>query len=98
MDGFDLCEMLQRSLPFDRVIDGKVRRAAEIALPFTRLILQAYRACPSRKSLSRLLRPVQERCGSSGVSLRRSAIRLSSGRERAFIFRIKLVRCTFTVD
>jgi len=29
MDGFDLYEMLQRSLPFDRVIDGKVRRAAE---------------------------------------------------------------------
>ena len=27
-----------------------------------------------------------------------SAIRLSSGRERAFIFRIKWVRCTFTVD
>ena len=25
MDGFDLYEMLQRSLPFDHVIDGKVR-------------------------------------------------------------------------
>jgi hypothetical protein len=24
MDGFDLYEMLQRSLPFDHVIDGKV--------------------------------------------------------------------------
>ena len=27
-----------------------------------------------------------------------SAIRPSSGSERAFIFRIRLVRCTFTVD
>ena len=35
---------------------------------------------------------------SAGVSLRISAIRLKSGRERAFIFRIKLVRCTLTVD
>jgi hypothetical protein len=37
MDGFDLYEMLQRSLPFDHVIDGKVRRAAETGLPFTRV-------------------------------------------------------------
>ena len=40
----------------------------------------------------------QERCGFSCVSLRMSAIRPSSGSERAFIFRIRLVRCTFTVD
>jgi hypothetical protein len=37
MNGFDLYEMLQRSLPFDHVIDGKVRRAAETGLPFTRV-------------------------------------------------------------
>jgi hypothetical protein len=29
--------MLQGSLPFDHVIDGKVRRAAETALRFTRV-------------------------------------------------------------
>src|ERR1700757_696480 len=32
------------------------------------------------------------------LTLRVSAIRLSSGSERAFIFRIRWVRCTFTVD
>lgn len=37
MDGFDLHEMLQRSLPFDHVIERKVRRAAETGLPFTRV-------------------------------------------------------------
>jgi hypothetical protein len=50
MDGFDLCEMPQPSLSFDHVIDGKVRRAAETGLPFTRPILQAYRACPRAKA------------------------------------------------
>ena len=34
----------------------------------------------------------------SGASLSMSAIRLSSGSERACIFRITWVRCTFTVD
>ena len=43
-------------------------------------------------------RPSQERCGLSCVSPSASTIRLSSGRERAFIFRMRLVRCTFTVD
>jgi hypothetical protein len=44
------------------------------------------------------LRLDQELCGCCGFKLRMSAIRLSSGRERAFIFRIRFVRCTFTVD
>ena len=40
---------------------------------------------------------VQECCGSSGTSLSLSAIRLSSGSERAFILCIRRLRCTFTV-
>jgi hypothetical protein len=39
------------------------------------------------------LRLDQELCGCCGFKLRMSAIRLSSGRERAFIFRIRFVRC-----
>src|SRR5262249_61950262 len=42
--------------------------------------------------------PAQELRRCSGVKLSMTAIRLSSGREWAFIFRIRLVRCTFTVD
>ncbi len=34
MNGLDLYEMLQRGLPFDHVLDRKVRRAAETGLPF----------------------------------------------------------------
>jgi hypothetical protein len=41
--------------------------------------------------------PVQELCGFSVTSLSLSAIRPSSGSERAFIFRIALLRWTFTV-
>ena len=41
--------------------------------------------------------PVQECCGFSDTSLSLSAIRPSSGSERAFIFRIALLRWTFTV-
>lgn len=37
MDGLDLYEMLDRGLRFDEVIEGKVRRAAETGVPFTRL-------------------------------------------------------------
>jgi len=44
------------------------------------------------------LRPAHEFCGCSDLILRTSAIRLSSGSECAFIFRIRWVRCTFTVD
>jgi hypothetical protein len=40
---------------------------------------------------------VQECCGFSGTSLSLSAIRPSSGSERALIFRIALLRWTFTV-
>src|SRR6266436_3728551 len=40
---------------------------------------------------------VQECCGSTGTSLSLSAIRLSSGSERAFILCIRRLRCTFTV-
>jgi hypothetical protein len=40
---------------------------------------------------------VQECCGSSGSSVSLSAIRLSSGSERAFILCIRRLRCTFTV-
>src|SRR3974390_1054857 len=40
----------------------------------------------------------QDRCGPPEGSLSISAIRLSSGSDRAFIFRIKWLRCTFTVD
>jgi hypothetical protein len=40
---------------------------------------------------------LQKCCGSSGTSLSLSAIRLSAGSERAFIFRIRRLRCTFTV-
>jgi hypothetical protein len=38
--------------------------------------------------------PVQEFCGFSDSSLSLSAIRLSSGSERAFIFRVALLRWT----
>jgi predicted protein tyrosine phosphatase len=37
MDGLDLYEMLQRCLPFDHVLDRKVRRAAETGTPFCRV-------------------------------------------------------------
>lgn len=37
MDGLDLYEMLHRGLPFDHVLDHKVRRAAETGLPFSRV-------------------------------------------------------------
>ena len=50
MDGFDTYEMPQRSLLFDHFIDGKVRRAAETELTFTRPILQPYRACPRARA------------------------------------------------
>ena len=37
MDGFDLYEMLQRGLPFDHVLDRKIRRAAETGMAFVRV-------------------------------------------------------------
>jgi hypothetical protein len=37
MDGYDLYEMLQRGLPFDHVLDRKIRRAAETGEPFSRV-------------------------------------------------------------
>jgi restriction endonuclease Mrr len=37
MDGFDLYEMLARSIPLDHVIDRKVRTAAETGRPFVRV-------------------------------------------------------------
>ena len=37
MDGFDLYEMLQRSLPLDHVLDRKIRRAAETGIAFVRV-------------------------------------------------------------
>lgn len=37
MDGLDLYEMLERGLPFDHVLDRKVRRAAETGRPFIRV-------------------------------------------------------------
>jgi predicted protein tyrosine phosphatase len=37
MDGFDLYEMLQRSLPLDHVLDRKIRRAAETGMAFVRV-------------------------------------------------------------
>jgi hypothetical protein len=37
MDGLDIYEMLERSLPFDQVLNRKVRRAAETGLPFARV-------------------------------------------------------------
>ena len=37
MDGLDLYEMLARSLPFDHVLDRKIRRAAETGKPFIRV-------------------------------------------------------------
>jgi len=37
MDGLDLCEMLQRSLPLDHVLDRKIRRAAETGMAFVRV-------------------------------------------------------------
>jgi hypothetical protein len=49
------------------------------------------------KRKKRLLRPVQECRGFSDTSLSLSAIRPSSGSERAFIFRMARLRWTFTV-
>jgi hypothetical protein len=37
MDGLDLYEMLQRTLPLDHVLDRKIRRAAETGKPFIRV-------------------------------------------------------------
>jgi len=37
MDGLDLWEMLNRSIPFDEVVEQKVRRAAESGEPFVRV-------------------------------------------------------------
>lgn len=37
MDGLDMYEMLHRGLPFDHVLERKVRRAAETGLPFSRV-------------------------------------------------------------
>lgn len=37
MDGLDLYETLSRELPLDRVLERKVRRAAETGLPFARV-------------------------------------------------------------
>jgi hypothetical protein len=37
MDGFDLYEMLQRSLPLDHVLDRKIRHAAETGMAFARV-------------------------------------------------------------
>src|SRR6266849_1119837 len=55
--------------------------------------------CTRVKTLEAIsLRLTQEFCGCCSLTLRVSAIRLSSGSERAFIFRIRWVRCTFTVD
>src|SRR5260221_1981124 len=55
--------------------------------------------CTRVKTLEAIsLRLTQEFCGCCSLALRVSAIRLSSGSERAFIFRIRWVRCTFTVD
>jgi hypothetical protein len=37
MDGYDLYETLNREIPLNRVLEGKVRRAAETGLPFVRV-------------------------------------------------------------
>jgi hypothetical protein len=37
MDGLDLYELLQRSLPLDHVLDRKIRRAAETGMAFVRV-------------------------------------------------------------
>lgn len=37
MDGFDLYETLDRAIPFDQVLDRKIRRAAETGSPFVRV-------------------------------------------------------------
>jgi len=37
MDGFDLYETLEREIPLNRVLEGKVRRAAETGSPFVRV-------------------------------------------------------------
>jgi hypothetical protein len=52
---------------------------------------------PSVRDVRKTDTSVQECCGSSGTSLSLSAIRLSSGSERAFILCIRRLRCTFTV-
>jgi hypothetical protein len=52
---------------------------------------------PIMRDENRTDSPVQECCGFSGTSLSLSAIRPSSGSERAFIFRIARLRWTFTV-
>ncbi|TKV70456.1 hypothetical protein D0C28_26925 [Rhizobium sp. AU243] len=36
MDGLDLCEMLDREIPLNQVLERKVRRAAETGMPFLR--------------------------------------------------------------
>ena len=37
MDGYDLSEVLRRELPLNRVLEAKVRRAAETGAPFIRV-------------------------------------------------------------
>ncbi len=37
MDGFDLYETSDRAIPFDQVLDRKIRRAAETGSPFVRV-------------------------------------------------------------
>ncbi len=37
MDGLDLCEMLEREIPLNYVLERKVRRAAETGSPFIRV-------------------------------------------------------------
>ena len=49
------------------------------------------------RGVRKSIRRVQECCGSSDASLSMSAIRPSSGSERAFILCIRRLRCTFTV-
>jgi hypothetical protein len=70
-------------------VKGRYRRAAG---PSTRHSGQF-----RMRNLRKTIRRVQECCGSSGTSLSLSAIRLSSGSERAFILCIRRLRCTFTV-
>ena len=53
---------------------------------------------PSRENAEEHAPQAEELYVYCSLTLSMSAIRLSSGSERAFIFRIRLVRCTFTVD
>jgi hypothetical protein len=37
MDGYDLYETLNREIPFNHVLERKIRRAAETGSPFARV-------------------------------------------------------------